>query len=456
MAEEGEAVVDLELDETAEDMQMDEELVTLQQEREKHKQRAAKFGVEYTEPGQRKDLRHVVRKEKALERAGARAPAAGFTTGFDLFSEEEIKRRRERAERFQTTDALASYQPAVDMDDIEKRKKRAEKFGVDYQPDDAAGLMNIDLLEQKRDAPAEVSRRREAIHLYGVDLLNTREVLSYFGEYQPVYVEWLDDSSCNVLFGDAFTAKRAIFALGKPLPPEDIPVGQELSLDVTQLEKLWHKGPDFVKGGTPIPLIFRVATVEDKRPPPGTHTTRRLWLTEPRGGRQQQRQQGQPGQRGPQKQQQGGRRRPDGDAAEEGRPARRGKRRADDVDMADADPNPVHYGHDDRTGPEEDLDASRQQPQQQQQQKQQRQEQRRTRPRVAGLFSAAAAGILVPLRNKRGAQQQQQQQQHSSAGGGDNQKNGGSGDGGTGGSRGNREGLPDAAPTREAVSYADL
>lgn len=51
-------------------------------------------------------------------------------------------------------------------------------------------------------------------------------MLSYFGEYQPVYVEWLDDSSCNVLFGDAFTAKRAIFALGKPLPPEDIPVGQ--------------------------------------------------------------------------------------------------------------------------------------------------------------------------------------------------------------------------------------
>jgi len=48
-------------------------------------------------------------------------------------------------------------------------------------------------------------------------------------------------------------------------------------VDVTQLEKLWHKGPDFEKDGATIPLIFRVATVEDKRPPPGTHTTRRLW-----------------------------------------------------------------------------------------------------------------------------------------------------------------------------------
>lgn len=33
-----------------------------------------------------------------------------------------------------------------------------------------------DLLESKRDVPAEAARRREAIHLYGVDLLNTKEV----------------------------------------------------------------------------------------------------------------------------------------------------------------------------------------------------------------------------------------------------------------------------------------
>lgn len=52
------------------------------------------------------------------------------------------------------------------------------------------------------------------------------QVLSYFGEYSPVYVEWLDDSSCNILFRDEFTAKRAIFSAGKPLPPEDIPEGQ--------------------------------------------------------------------------------------------------------------------------------------------------------------------------------------------------------------------------------------
>jgi len=166
--------------------------------------------------------------------------------------QEEIQRRRERAARFQTQDSLASYQPAVDPADIARRKKRAQRFGVDYQPEDAAGLMDVgeltegslthvahgcwaaalcecawpsgrqhgvcnlacyriagveakgaggdglgrrfsdkrirgvalkilcvvhaDLLESKREVPAEVARRREAIHLYGVDLLNTKEV----------------------------------------------------------------------------------------------------------------------------------------------------------------------------------------------------------------------------------------------------------------------------------------
>ena len=38
-------------------------------------------------------------------------------------------------------------------------------------------------------------------------------------------------------------------------------------VDVTQLEKLWHKGPDYTKDGAAIPLIFRVATVRWLIPP---------------------------------------------------------------------------------------------------------------------------------------------------------------------------------------------
>ncbi len=49
------------------------------------KYRAEKFSVEYREPEKRRDLRHVARKEKALERAAARPSA--FNPGLDIFSE---------------------------------------------------------------------------------------------------------------------------------------------------------------------------------------------------------------------------------------------------------------------------------------------------------------------------------------------------------------------------------
>ena len=71
------------------------------------------------------------------------------------------------------------------------------------------------------DAAPEVARRPDAVHLYGVDVLSTQDCLAYFGDYGPTFVEWLDDSSCNVLFEDAGTAKRAIAGCGRPLPPDD-------------------------------------------------------------------------------------------------------------------------------------------------------------------------------------------------------------------------------------------
>ena len=48
-------------------------------------------------------------------------------------------------------------------------------------------------------------------------------------EYGPTFVEWINDSCCNVLFADQQAAKRAVFGMGKPLPPEDIPDGQSAS-----------------------------------------------------------------------------------------------------------------------------------------------------------------------------------------------------------------------------------
>lgn len=64
-------------------------------------------------------------------------------------------------------------------------------------------------------------RRPEAIYLYGVDFLSTSDCLRYFEKFGARSVEWLNDSACNVVFGDATSASRAVVALGQPLPPEE-------------------------------------------------------------------------------------------------------------------------------------------------------------------------------------------------------------------------------------------
>eukprot|EP00887_Chlorella_sp_A99_P005449 scaffold1.g5449.t1 len=258
----------------------------LEEEREKHRARAAKFGVEYREPAEtRRDLRLEMRRER-LQRPG-------FATGFDFLSEEEVAKRAARAARFggAAGGGLDWQPPAGPSEDEEKRKARAERFGTEYQPPDETGLMDVDLFEARKDVSLTVPRRPEAVHVYGVDLLSTKDVLSYFTDYGPTFCEWINDSSCNVLFADAATAKRAVVGLGKPLPPEDSPDLQGLdAADPANIVFLWHKGSDLRKAGSDIPLIFRIATVEDVKPSERV-ASRRLWLSaaagqqrRPRGG----------------------------------------------------------------------------------------------------------------------------------------------------------------------------
>ena len=64
-----------------------------------------------------------------------------------------------------------------------------------------------------------MERRADTIYLYGVDRMSTRDCLQYFEDYGPSLVEWLDDSSCNVVFGDGDSAKRAVVGMGRPFGP---------------------------------------------------------------------------------------------------------------------------------------------------------------------------------------------------------------------------------------------
>ena len=96
--------------------------------------RAEKFGVDYVDPSQRRDMRHASRKE--------RFQRAGFATGVDLFDAEEVAKRAQRASRFGTQDQGIQWQAPAMNEDEEKRAARAKRFGTDYKPADAP-LMDV-------------------------------------------------------------------------------------------------------------------------------------------------------------------------------------------------------------------------------------------------------------------------------------------------------------------------
>lgn len=242
-------------------------------EREKHRLRAQKFGVEYKDPSSsRRDFKHQFKNQVIAERRAG----AGFTTGFDLFTAEEIEKRQQRAARFNMPSSGIQWTGGEVAEDERKRRQRAERFGTALPSQDDGGLMDVDLFEDRKEAPVEAERRLDVVHIYGVDLLSTKDILHYFGDYGPKYIEWINDSSANVVFNDAATAKRAMAGMGIPMATEDLPSGASLD-DPQAMQYVWHKGKDFHKASSDIPLVFRIATVMDVKPSERVKS-RRLWV----------------------------------------------------------------------------------------------------------------------------------------------------------------------------------
>jgi hypothetical protein len=79
--------------------------------------------------------------------------------------QEAIEKRKSRAERFNLSDAGPELEYKPD-EDIAAKTFRAQKFGMDYAPEEAV-LMDMDLFEERREAARDVRRREEAVYLYG-------------------------------------------------------------------------------------------------------------------------------------------------------------------------------------------------------------------------------------------------------------------------------------------------
>lgn len=97
-------------------------------------------------------------------------------------------------------------------------------------------LMDLDVggdagaahIAPRREHNAFAPIRPGALHVYGVDFLSNKEVLEIFEEYHPLSVEWLDDSSCNVLFDSSTTTPAEASSSGATVDAEDDAVARVL------------------------------------------------------------------------------------------------------------------------------------------------------------------------------------------------------------------------------------
>jgi len=196
-----------------------------------------------------------------LRREAAAAP--GFPTGFDVTSPEERRKAAERAARY--AGELATGPAPL------------RTLGFGFAPPRPAVAEVVEPLEPRREAATDAPVRPEVVYMYGVDALSTKDCMGYWRDYAPVFCEWINDSSCNIVFADAFSARRALAGLGTPMASE---MEEEGEAATAQPRLEWFSGPPVVtQTGAELPMCFRIATEADVKPD-GRTVSRWLW----RGG----------------------------------------------------------------------------------------------------------------------------------------------------------------------------
>ncbi|XP_033703865.2 nuclear cap-binding protein subunit 3 isoform X3 [Tursiops truncatus] len=144
--------------------------------------------------------------------------AGSFITGIDVTSKEAIEKKEQRAKRFHFRSEvnLAQRNVALDRDMMKKAYFFLKYLLSELLQRATGGLCNSRCLVFL----AIPKVRLETIYICGVDEMSTQDVFSYFKEYPPAHIEWLDDTSCNVVWLDEMTATRALINMSS-LPALD-------------------------------------------------------------------------------------------------------------------------------------------------------------------------------------------------------------------------------------------
>uniref|UniRef100_A0A670JRI2 Nuclear cap-binding protein subunit 3 n=1 Tax=Podarcis muralis TaxID=64176 RepID=A0A670JRI2_PODMU len=115
---------------------------------------------------------------------------------------------------------------------IEKKEQRAKRFHFRAEVNLAQRNVALDRDMVKKAIPKV---RLDTIYVCGVDEMSTQDIFAYFKEYPPAHIEWLDDTSCNVVWLDEVTATRALINMSS-MPEEEKMKPQENSKKVAVVE----------------------------------------------------------------------------------------------------------------------------------------------------------------------------------------------------------------------------
>uniref|UniRef100_A0A8C5X1K0 Nuclear cap-binding protein subunit 3 n=1 Tax=Malurus cyaneus samueli TaxID=2593467 RepID=A0A8C5X1K0_9PASS len=157
--------------------------------------------------------------------------AGSFITGIDVTSKEAIEKKEQRAKRFhfRAEVNLAQRNVALDRDMMKKAIPKV---------------------------------RLDTIYICGVDEMSTQDIFAYFKEYPPAHIEWLDDTSCNVVWLDEVTATRALINMSS-LPDQEKTKSRENHEEKTaeKTKKGVSKIESFMEEEGEVVLIFRAYSV---------------------------------------------------------------------------------------------------------------------------------------------------------------------------------------------------
>ncbi|KAG0314675.1 hypothetical protein BGZ99_007936, partial [Dissophora globulifera] len=166
--------------------------------------------------------------------------SGGFVTGFDPLSKEEQAKKANRAQRF----------GALPQAETSNKDKPADQQDSSMDLDDGEWVRPDNL---PLTPPMTSTIRPEAVYLYGTDEMSTKDILKYFEAYGPSHVEWIDDSSCNVVFPDQFSAKRALYF---QLVDQNTNFGEDDAVEPGRTESA-ADGTDMSSTSTPVVMLAK-------------------------------------------------------------------------------------------------------------------------------------------------------------------------------------------------------